>query len=186
MSWPVVDAFDDRVDAVASRWRGRPGADALAYGASALGDHGLIWFLIGLARGRRPGRHRSVAVWALVFSGVVTPLVNSAVKTAVGRGRPDPRVDDPPPVRVPGSASFPSGHALAAWCSATMLAEGDRLAPAYYLAAAAVSVSRVHLRQHHATDVLAGAALGITLGRVGRRLARPWRGREEWGPPPGR
>src|ERR1700683_2364163 len=100
MSWAVVDAVDDRVDAVMGRWRGRPGADGLAYGASALGDHGLVWFLIGLARGRRPGKRRR-ATWAIVFSGAVTPVVNAAVKSAVGRGRPVPRQDDPTPVRVP-------------------------------------------------------------------------------------
>lgn len=174
MSWAVVDAVDDRVDAVMSRWRGRPVADGLAYGASALGDHGLVWFLIGLARGRRPGK-RQRATWAIVFSGAVTPVVNAAVKSAVGRGRPVPREDDPTPVRVPVSTSFPSGHALAAWCAASLLAEDDRLGPAYYLVASAVSLSRVHLRQHHASDVLAGAALGITIGQVGRRIARPWR-----------
>ncbi|HXQ61112.1 MAG TPA: phosphatase PAP2 family protein [Acidimicrobiales bacterium] len=176
MSRAVVDAIDERVDAVFGRWRGRPVADGLAYGASALGDHGLVWFLIGLARGRRPGR-RFGAAWAVIFSGIVTPVVNAAVKSAVGRGRPDPRHDDPPPVRVPTSTSFPSGHALAAWCAATLLAEDDPLGPAYYLVAAAVSVSRVHLRQHHASDVAAGAVLGITLGHAGRRMARPWRWR---------
>jgi len=174
MSWPVVDAIDERVDSVFGRWRGRPVADGLAYGASALGDHGLVWFLIGLARGRRAGK-RFGAAWAIVFSGAVTPIVNAAVKSAVGRERPDPRHDDPAPVRVPTSTSFPSGHALAAWCAATLLAEDDPLGPGYYLVAAVVSVSRLHLRQHHATDVAAGAALGITLGHVGRRMARPWR-----------
>jgi undecaprenyl-diphosphatase len=174
MPWGVVDQFDARVDSVFSPWRGRRVPDALAYGASALGDHGLIWFLVGLARGRRAGRRRAVAVWALVFSGVVTPVVNAAVKTAVGRGRPHPRHDDPPAVRVPRSASFPSGHALAAGCAATLLADGDPLAPAYYLAAGAVAASRIHLRQHHATDVLAGMAIGVGLGRLGRWWARRW------------
>ena len=177
MSWPGVDAFDDRVDTMVGRWRGRPGADGLAFVASALGDHGLIWFLIAVVRGRRPGRGRAVAVWAVVFSGAVTPAVNAAVKAVVGRGRPDPREDDPPPVRVPRSTSFPSGHALAAWCAATLLADDDPLAGGYYLMAAAVSLSRVHLRQHHTTDVLAGAALGIVLGRVGRRMGPPGRHR---------
>jgi len=170
MHWPAVEAFDARIDAAAGRWRGRPLADALAYGASALGDHGLVWFLIGLVRGRRAGRHRAVAVWALLFSGTVTPVVNAAVKKAVSRGRPVARDDDPRPVRVPPSTSFPSGHALAGWCAATLLADDDPLAPAYYLMAAAVSVSRIHLRQHHATDVLAGAAVGIGLGCLGRRV----------------
>jgi len=170
MPWPAVDAFDARMDAAVGRWRGRPVADALAYGASALGDHGLVWFLIGLVRGRRRGPRRAVAVWALVFSGTVTPVVNAAAKSVVGRGRPDRRDDDPRQVRVPRSTSFPSGHALAGWCAATLLADDDPLAPAYYLTAAAVSLSRVHLRQHHATDVLAGAAVGIGLGCLGRRI----------------
>jgi membrane-associated phospholipid phosphatase len=178
MSWSVVDRFDERIDEVVGRWRGRPVADAISFGASALGDHGLLWFLIGVVRGRRPGRNRTVALKAISWSGAVTPVVNAAVKTAVGRGRPEPRDDDPRSVRVPRSASFPSGHALAAWCAATMLAEGDPFAPAYYLAAGVVSVSRIHLRQHHASDVMAGAALGLVLGRIGRRVewARSGRG----------
>jgi membrane-associated phospholipid phosphatase len=174
MSWPGVDAFDGRVDTVVGRWRGHRVADGLAYAASAVGDHGLLWFLIGVVRGRRPGRRRATAVWAIVFSGAVSPAVNAAVKAVVGRGRPDPREDDPPPVRVPRSTSFPSGHALAGWCAATLLARDDPMAPAYYLMAGAVSLSRVHLRQHHATDVLAGAALGTALGCLGRWMAPPW------------
>jgi membrane-associated phospholipid phosphatase len=174
MPWAVVETFDGRVDTAVSRWRGRAVADAMAYGASALGDHGLIWFLIGVVRGREPGARRRRAMWAVAFSGAFTPVVNAAVKSVVGRGRPDPREDDPPPVRVPRSTSFPSGHSLAAWCAATLLADGDPLGPAYYLAAGAVSVSRIHLRQHHATDVIAGAALGTALGRLGRRMGRGW------------
>jgi undecaprenyl-diphosphatase len=173
MSWAAVDAFDALLDPLIGRWRGHPLADKLAYGASALGDHGLVWFLIGLARGREKDR-RAQARWAVGFSGAVTPVVNAGVKAMVGRGRPDRRADDPPTVREPGSSSFPSGHALAAWCAATLLADGDRLAPGYYLVAAAVSLSRIHLRQHHTTDVLAGAALGVGLGRLGRLVA-PWR-----------
>jgi membrane-associated phospholipid phosphatase len=63
-----------------------------------------------------------VAIRAVVFSGAVTPAVNAAVKQWVGRRRP-PDGDHPLPVRIPESASFPSGHALAAWCAASLLAE---------------------------------------------------------------
>ncbi|HTT86810.1 MAG TPA: phosphatase PAP2 family protein [Acidimicrobiales bacterium] len=177
MSPSRLDELDRRVDSLVAPWRGHPVADALAYAASAFGDHGLAWFLIGVVRGRRPGRRRAVALWAVLFTGVVTPAVNIAVKEATGRRRPEPRSDDPPAIRVPRSTSFPSGHALAAWCAATLLADGDPLAPLYYVTAGAVSVSRVHVRLHHASDVLAGAALGVGLGRLGRRLARPWLGR---------
>src|ERR1700722_4857639 len=124
MSWSGLAVLDRRLDSVVARWRGHPVADGVAYGASALGDHGLIWFLIGLSRGRRPGRRRDLAIWAIPFSGVVTPLVNVGLKAAVGRGRPQQREDDPPSIRTPRSASFPSGHTLAAWCAATLLADG--------------------------------------------------------------
>jgi undecaprenyl-diphosphatase len=170
MSWAAVDAFDARLDPLVGRWRGNQVVDGLAYGASALGDHGLIWFLIGVARSRDQDR-RAQARWAVAFSGAVTPVVNAGVKAVVGRGRPDRRVDDPRTVREAGSTSFPSGHALAAWCAASLLAEDDPLGPLYYLVAAAVSISRVHLRQHHSTDVLAGAAVGIGLGRLGRLVS---------------
>ena len=145
-------------------------ADTTAYGASALGDHGLIWFLIGVARGRRPGPRRATAIRAVVFSGVVTPVVNATLKSVVGRTRPQAESPHRLPVRIPRTASFPSGHTLAAWCAATLLAEDDPWAPAYYAIAGAVSFSRLHVRLHHATDVVAGSILGILLGRLGRRL----------------
>jgi len=141
-----------------------------AYGASAVGDHGLVWFVLALLRGRRPGRRRAVAVRAVVFSGLVTPVVNAAVKRAVDRRRPSAGREHPLPVRVPGTASFPSGHSLAAWCAATLLADGDPLAPAYYALAAAISASRVHVGLHHGSDVVAGAVLGAGLGRLGRSV----------------
>ena len=73
-------------------------------------------------------------------------------------------------VRVPRTASFPSGHTMAAWCAATLLADGDPLAPLYYAIAVMVSLSRIHVRLHHATDVVAGTLIGIALGRTGRHL----------------
>lgn len=169
----AVESFDRFVDERFEPWRGRRVADAVAYAASALGDHGLVWFLAGVVRGRRAGPRRALAVRAVVFTGVLTPVVNAGLKSAVGRVRPDRQSGRSIPVRIPRTASFPSGHALAAWCAATLLAEDDPAAAAYYAAAAAVSASRVHLRLHHATDVVAGSVLGVGLGRLGRRLLAP-------------
>lgn len=164
-----VEAFDAWVDGQMEPFRGRPWADAPAAIASALGDHGLLWFLILLWRARRPGPRRRLAIRAVVFTGAVVPAVNATLKTLVGRGRP-PATGPMPGVRVPRTASFPSGHALAAWCAATLLAEDDPAASAYYALAGAVAWSRVHVRHHHATDVVAGSLLGSALGLVGRRL----------------
>jgi undecaprenyl-diphosphatase len=62
--------------------------------------------------------------------------------------------------------------------AATLLADGGR-GPgrwAWYGLAAVVAGSRIHTRSHHASDVLAGAALGLVLGRVAKQawpLPRP-------------
>ena len=165
-----VDALDEAVDQWMAPWRGKRVADAVAAAASALGDHGLVWFVLGVARGRRRGPRRAVALRAVVFTGVVVPGVNVALKSFVGRVRPERPPGHAPPVRIPRTASFPSGHSLAAWCAATLLSERDRWAPAYLCLAAAISASRVHVRLHHATDVLAGSLLGVALGLLGRRL----------------
>ena len=163
-----MESFDAWADARAERWRGRPLADALAAAASFLGDHGLVWFLVLVARVGRPGPRRRSALRAVVFTGAVVPVVNASLKAVVGRRRPTPATGSL--VRAPRTASFPSGHSLAAWCAATMLAEDDPAAAGYYLMAAAISLSRVHVRHHHASDVVAGSLLGMAIGRAGRAL----------------
>ncbi|MHB8328890.1 MAG: phosphatase PAP2 family protein, partial [Acidimicrobiales bacterium] len=141
----------------------------MAATASFLGDHGLVWFLIGVARSQVPGVRRRSAVRAVVLTGAVVPALNAWLKAAVDRQRPESG-NGQPALRVPQTPSFPSGHALAAWCAATLLAEDDPMGLAFYAMATAVSLSRVHVRHHHASDVMAGTALGIALGWAGRRL----------------
>jgi membrane-associated phospholipid phosphatase len=170
----LVESFDELVDSAFAPLRGRIVPDLVASVASALGDHGLIWFLIGLSRTRRPGMRRRVATWAVAYTGMVSPLVNSGLKGIFRRARPE-RSGRPLPVRVPRTASFPSGHAMAAWCAATVLADGDPWAPAYYSAAAVISSSRIHVQLHHATDVVAGSVIGVLLGIGGRRVLRGMR-----------
>jgi undecaprenyl-diphosphatase len=67
------------------------------------------------------------------------------------------------------SSSFPSGHASAAFTAAGILAEDSRAWPLWYLLAGLVASSRVHVKIHHASDVVGGAVLGIALGRMARR-----------------
>ncbi len=55
--------------------------------------------------------------------------------------------------------------------AAGLLSERDRrLVPLYYGLAAVVAASRVHVRIHHGSDVVAGAVLGASLAALGRRL----------------
>src|SRR5205814_6955551 len=48
-----IQRFDERVDSVLDRVRGNPTADRVMYAASALGDHSLIWLILGALRGLR-------------------------------------------------------------------------------------------------------------------------------------
>ena len=50
---------------------------------------------------------------------------------------------------------------------------GRRAAPLWFSMAAVVAVSRPFVRIHHASDILAGAAVGVALGgiAVGARAA---------------
>lgn len=80
-------------------------------------------------------------------------------------------MDRPFLLRRPRTSSFPSGHATAAFTAAGLLADDDPLWPVVLRVAVVVASSRVHVRIHHASDVLGGVAIGIVLGGVGRRLA---------------
>jgi undecaprenyl-diphosphatase len=54
----------------------------------------------------------------------------------------------------------------------------------YYTLALVVAWSRVHVRIHHASDVMAGMAVGALLGEIVKRVApleRPPRGPAESG-----
>jgi membrane-associated phospholipid phosphatase len=88
--------------------------------------------------------------------------VSRVVKAAVERQRPEDHLDVG--VRTPTSSSFPSGHTLAAFCTAFVLGDSQVGTTANVGFATAVAVSRIHLRAHHPTDVIGGAAIGSVLG----------------------
>ncbi len=157
-----MTSFDETVDAAFEPLRGRPQVDQAAALVSNLADYGLVWVVLALVKARRSGPNRRRAVAALTVAGVSSYGVNRAVKSAVQRQRPGEHLDAA--VRTPSSSSFPSGHTLAAFCTAFVLAESPTETAAYVGFAGAVAASRVHLRAHHPSDVVGGAALGSVLG----------------------
>jgi undecaprenyl-diphosphatase len=153
---------DDAVNAAFEPLRGRPGIDSGAAIISNLADYGLIWVLLAGLKGRRRGADRRRAVVALATAGFSSLIVSRVVKQAVERQRPDDHLAAA--VRTPSGSSFPSGHTLAAFCTAFILADSDAQTAAQVGFATAVAASRVHLRAHHPTDVIGGAAIGSALG----------------------
>jgi membrane-associated phospholipid phosphatase len=164
-----IDEFDRRVDKMFDRLRGNRVADRVFYGASAIGDHGMLWILLGAARGVLGDRRGATRV--IVGAGLESIIVNGGIKLLFRRSRPVVDEPRPLPLRIPLTSSFPSGHASSAFFAATLLSDGAaRMAPVYFAAASVVAASRVYVKIHHASDVIGGVAVGLLLGRIGRRL----------------
>jgi undecaprenyl-diphosphatase len=172
----LVRKLDDRVDTWFEPLRGNPAVDGVAKVVTGLGDHGIMWAATTAWRARHTGPERARAVRALAIAGIESTIVNRTLKAVVGRSRPDPDglvlTASGVPVREPTSTSFPSGHTLAAFCAVTVMCQrGDRGGNALlFTSASLVGLSRLHLRAHHASDVIGGAAIGTALGLVGRRF----------------
>lgn len=165
-----VEAFDTRVDALFEWLRGRPAADHLLYAASAVGDHSLIWVVLAAIRATRSRRDLLAAARLAATLPVESALVNGAVKSAFRRRRPEVTGGRPLYLRQPRTSSFPSGHASSAACALVLLADEDPAWALYLAIAALVTASRIHVRIHHASDVVAGLAVGAALGLAVRRL----------------
>jgi undecaprenyl-diphosphatase len=84
-----------------------------------------------------------------------TNLIVEGLKRATDRTRPDGE-------HKPSNASFPSSHAANAFALAAVLARRwRRWAPAFFVVAGIVAISRVYLNRHYVSDVVVGAVIGV-------------------------
>lgn len=171
---PTVEWFDRWADDHLERIRGNRLADAMFTGATRLGDFSVIWHLTNLIRAATSARRRQQIPVLSVLLGTESLIVNQGLKRIFNRRRPtaegDPRYD----VRRPLTSSFPSGHASSAGFTATVLTgwDGKRTAALWWPMAGIVATSRAYVRIHHASDVVAGMAVGTVLGVAARRVLR--------------
>ncbi len=166
---PAVEAFDEAVEQVFARLRGNPVADRMFYTASELGNFSILWHALAWAgatskRGRRRALRVSVAL------AVESALVNGPIKSAFNRSRPLAEHDHPHRLRQPLTSSFPSGHASAAVVAAALLVESRRRRWPIWAVASVVAASRVHVRIHHASDVVVGALVGAVIARLFKKI----------------
>lgn len=121
----------------------------------------LVGALFVAGRFSPQGRFRATTydfAQAMIVTGAYTGLL----KYGVRRERPD------------GSdrLSFPSGHTSTAFSLAAVANHhyGWRIGVPAYVLASGIGLSRIESNRHHLSDVLAGATLGLIVGRTVTRL----------------
>ncbi|MFE0651918.1 phosphatase PAP2 family protein [Streptomyces sp. NPDC059534] len=155
-----------------------PTLDAGLRRLSRTADHSKISFTAAAVLACVPGRPRRAALVGLGAIAVASASANLLGKRLVRRPRPDreaARVVVGRHVRMPDSASFPSGHTASAVAFAT--AVGTVLPVAALplgVLAGAVGYSRVHTGVHYPGDVAAGAFLGVASAVVALAVDASW------------
>jgi len=168
-----IDALDHRIDSWVEPARSVRQLNRVMDMASAAGDWSRVWHLANLALIARRGHRRNAALFALAL-GAESLVVNQGLKRLIRRPRPTTSGDERSHVRTPSTSSFPSGHASAAAFAISLMSTLRGRSTARWLipVGATVAYSRIHVRLHHASDVVAGALVGIVLGRLARGLLR--------------
>jgi undecaprenyl-diphosphatase len=165
------EAVDTRFD---QHLRGHAVVDRVMYSVTEVADFSLLWHLLGATRALRSDADLHDAVRTSTVLGIEQTLVNAGLKSLFRRQRPIPDFERPHHLRVPRTSSFPSGHASAAFCAATLMSDGRSRSTrvAWFALAGLVASSRVHVKIHHASDVIGGATVGLVAGQVAKRVWR--------------
>jgi undecaprenyl-diphosphatase len=169
----IVDLDHDAIRATAElRWS--PATAILAL-LSAWWVKGPLLVAAGWCADVRNGRVFPLVAFAATLSFALASGLNAAVKEVVGRSRPPGEIGLEAVVGVPGSPSFPSGHAMTAFAVAAAIAVlAPRLRWAVLGLAGVIAVSRAYLGVHFWLDVLAGAAFGMAIGALIALAVRRW------------
>lgn len=135
------------------------------------GDGWLIWLAAATFGERRSWRTAIDIAPALWLTDVA---VEGVLKRVFRRDRPfRARVLAPVIGKKPGSHSFPSGHAAAAFAGAWLLSrQFPRATGSLYAFATLIAFSRLYLGVHFLSDVVVGGLSGVALAAAFRGLVR--------------
>ena len=161
-----LTAFDTWFDRLLEPTRNFKPTVWLFTAATALGDFGILWHLVGIVRAVAETSRVKQALILSALMGVESLLLNQGIKPFFKRERPTVKGDSRFKIRKPRTSSFPSGHASSAFFAAVVLtrwSSGPAIA-AWFVFAVIVATSRVAVRIHHATDIFAGALIGTAMG----------------------
>ena len=141
------------------------------------GDAGIFWIAIAVAL-LLTKRYRKVGLGMAIAMAIGLLVCNVTLKPLVMRPRPyDYQADVfhkiiPLLVEKQHDFSFPSGHTIASFEAATVIAiNNKKWGVAALVLAVLIAFSRMYLYLHYPTDVLASVALGIAFAYLGNWLA---------------
>lgn len=155
--------------------------DCILWGASAVTELYLLWFLLGAFAGLADKtRGKRVAVCVFLALALAYVSVDLVLKPLVARPRPFAAL---PGVRqldvsfagrmVDSPFSFPSGHCASSMAGAWLLgAFYRRFRLPLFAFAALVAYSRIYLGMHYPSDCIVGLAVGLLCALLSERLCR--------------
>jgi membrane-associated phospholipid phosphatase len=155
----TASAFDSRTKSLLQGTCETCGTTGATAGGAAMVPIVGAMFVAG--RFAPQGRFRS-ASYDFAQAMIVTGAYTSILKYSVQRTRPDGS----------NSLSFPSGHTSSAFSLAAVANRhyGWKVGVPAYVLASGIGLSRIEKDKHYLSDVLAGATLGIIVGRTVARV----------------
>ena len=155
----TASAFDSRTKSLLQGTCSTCGTTGATAGGAAMVP--LVGAMFVAGRFAPQGRFRS-ATYDFAQAMIVNGAYTSILKYSVRRSRPD----------VSNNLSFPSGHTSTAFSLATVANHhyGWKVGVPAYVLASGIGLSRIEKDKHYLSDVLAGATIGLIVGRTVSRL----------------
>ncbi len=129
---------------------------------TSLGNAGFLWLFIAILL-LFSKRYQKCSVYLLTAIFFAMFFGDEVLKPLIGRMRP---ISKFPTIELliksPGSFSFPSGHAMVGFASATVLYYCNRrFGLIAYVIASLIAFSRIYLFVHYPSDTLGGIVFGV-------------------------
>ena len=138
---------------------------------SGIGNGGTVWIIIALIfTATKKYRIEGISMLAALLINLL--ISNVILKQLVARVRPcDINTAVELLIPRPADWSFPSGHASSSFAAAAVIFCRDKkIGSAALILAAVIAFSRLYLYVHYPSDIIAGIAVGITVGIFTRKL----------------